>query len=75
MDRAIMNARMVLLLYHRYDEHSLLKLKRKLRLTRIQTANNCLTITRLVGLISQYRQDKSHMENTHWLLVQNYNKK
>ena len=40
MDRAIMNARMVLLLYHRYDEHSLLKLKRKLRLTRKQTASN-----------------------------------
>ena len=55
MDRAIMNARMVLLLYHRYDEHSLLKLKRKLRLTRKQTARNCLTITRLVGSISQYK--------------------
>ena len=68
MDRAIMNARMVLLLYHRYDEHSLLKLKRKLRLTRKQTASNCLTITR-------YHNTNIHMENTHWLLVQNYNKK
>ena len=75
MDRAtsIMNAKIVLLLYHRDDEHSLLINKRKLRLTRKQTFSNCLTITKLVGSISQYKH--SHGKYTLVVGAKLYNKK